>query len=54
MKSLFEKTDNSTDNFQKSWFFLCCHIFIVLLCWLAVFLVIYYLIKIAQLQFDWD
>ncbi len=48
MKSLFaKKTDNS-------FFFNQVYVIMILLCSLDVFFVIFNLIKITQLQFDWD
>ncbi len=53
MKSLFAKTDNSIFfKFPKIMFFLLRYVFIVLVS--CIFLGIFYLIKITQLQFDWD
>ncbi len=52
MKSLFAKTDNSVFNIFKNHFLLCYHVFIVLVA--AFFSYFFNLVKITQLQFDWD
>ncbi len=52
MKSLFAKTDNSVFLIFKNHVFYCYHVFIVLVS--CIFFVIFNLIKITQLQFNWD
>ncbi len=52
---IFEEFISKTDSsvmFSKIMFFLSCYQ--ALLCYLAVFFLIFYLIKITQLQFDCD